>query len=307
MRLVFLGTSEFARPALVAIAERYDVTLVVTQPDRPVGRHAKLTPPPVKDEAGRLGLPVFQPERINVEDSLERLRDATPDAIVVAAYGQLLKPGVFTLAPLGAVNIHASLLPAYRGAAPVNWAIIRGETRTGITTFLIDAGMDTGDVLLQRALDIEPDETAADLEKRLALLGADVIIETLEGLLNGTLSPHPQPQSGVSMAPRLSRDDGRIDWKAPARRIYDLVRGANPWPGAWTLLGEERVKVHRTSLTEIEHGSIAPGEIALRETDRLLVGTVDRLIEIDEVQREGRPPTSGPDFLHGLRGPANFI
>jgi len=306
VRLVFLGTSEFARPALVDLADRHEISLVVTQPDRPVGRHAVVGPPPMKEEALRLGLPVFQPERINVGDSLERLRAAAPEAIVVASYGQLLKPGVFTLAPLGTINIHASLLPAYRGAAPVNWAIIRGEKTTGITTFLIDAGMDTGDLLLQRAIDIEPDETAGRLEERLARLGAEAIVETLEGLRDGTLTPRPQPEDGVSMAPQLSRDDGRIDWGSAAQRVHDLVRGTSSWPGAWTFLGEERVKVHRTSMTEIDRGPISPGEIGLRETDRLLVGTGDRLIEIVEIQREGRPRIRGTDFLHGLHGPASF-
>ncbi len=306
MRLVFLGTSEFARPALVALADRHEISLVVTQPNRPVGRHAVLRPPPIKEEALRLGLPVFQPERINTESSLERLRAAAPDAIVVAAYGQLLKTGVFTLAPLGTINIHASLLPAYRGAAPVHWAIIRGETTTGITTFLIDAGMDTGELLLQRSIDIAPDETAGDIEERLAHLGGGVIVETVEGLRDGTLIPRPQPEDGVSMAPQLSRDDGRIGWGLPVRRIHDLVRGTSPWPGAWTLLEDERVKVHRASTTEIECDSISPGEIGLRETDRLIVGTGDRLIEIHEIQRESRPRISGRDFLHGLRGPASF-
>jgi len=306
VRLVFLGTSEFARPALVALADRHEIPLVVAQPDRPAGRRGALRPPPIKKEAASLGLSVFQPERINAEGSLDRLRAAAPEAIVVAAYGQLLKPGVFELAPRGAINIHASLLPAYRGAAPIQWAIIRGETETGITTFLIDAGMDTGDLLLQRRLDIGPDETAGELEARLARLGAEAIVETLDGLRGGTLAPRPQPEEGVSTAPRLSRDDGRIDWSAPAHRIHDLVRGTSPWPGAWTLLDGERVKMHRTARTSVESGRIPPGGIGLRETDRLLVGTGDRLIEILEVQREGRPRVRGTDFLHGLRGPAVF-
>ncbi len=306
MRLVFLGTSAFARPALAALADRHEVQLVVTQPDRPAGRHREPRPSPIKEEAVSLGLPLFQPERINADVSLGRLRTAAPEATVVAAYGQLLKSGVFELAPLGAINVHASLLPAYRGAAPINWAIIRGETETGITTILIDAGMDTGDLLLQRELDIGPDETAGELGARLARLGAEVVVETLEGLQDGTLTPRPQPEEDVSMAPRLSRDDGRIDWRTPAQRTHDLVRGTSPWPGAWTLLEGERIKVHRTARTEVESGPISPGEIGLRETDRLLVGTADRLIEILEVQREGRPRIDGAAFLHGLHGPASF-
>lgn len=306
MRLVFLGTSSFACPALAALADRHEIPLVVTQPDRPVGRHADRRPTPVKQEAFRLGLPVYQPERISRPEPIERLREADPEAIVVASYGQLLKPAVFTLPPKGTINIHASLLPAYRGAAPIQWAIIRGETTTGITTFLIDAGMDTGDLLLLRPLDIDPDETAGKLELRLARLGADAIVETLERIEAGTITPRPQPEGGASQAPRLSRDDGRIDWRSPADGIHNLVRGAYPWPGAWTLLDDERVKVHRTRTTDIECGPIAPGEVGLREADRLLVGTGSRLLEICEVQREGRPRTGGSDFLHGLHGPARF-
>jgi methionyl-tRNA formyltransferase len=306
VRLVFVGTSRFACPALVALAGQHEIPLVVTQPDRPVGRHAALGPPPVKEEALLLGLSVFQPERINGEGALARLRIAAPEAIVVAAYGQLLKPDVFTLAPLGTINIHASLLPAYRGAAPVHWAIIRGETTTGVTTFLIDEGMDTGDLLLQRSIDIAPDETAGELEERLAQLGAGVIMETVEAVRDGTLTPRPQPEEAASMAPQLSRGDGRIDWESPVRCIHDLVRGTSPWPGAWTLLEDERVKIHRASMTEIECGPISPGEIALRTTGRLLVGTGDRLLEVREIQREGRPRIGGADFLHGLHGPASF-
>jgi methionyl-tRNA formyltransferase len=306
VKLAFLGTSRFACPALAALAERHEVALVVTQPDRPVGRHARLQPPPVREAADRLGLPVFQPERINVEPSVERLRAALPEAIVVAAYGQLLKPAVFRLAPLGTINIHASLLPAYRGAAPIPWAILRGERTTGITTFLIDAGMDTGAMLLQRPIDIGPDETAGELEDRLAQIGADLVLETLDGLYDGSVHATAQPKEGISTAPPLSREDGRIDWTRPASEIHDLIRGTNPWPGAWTELAGQRIKLHRSSLTGIACGRIRPGEIGLRETDRLLVGTGDRLIELLELQRQGRPRTSGADFLHGLRGSPTF-
>ena len=306
MRVAFLGTSAFACPALAAVAERHDVSLVVTQPDRPVGRHATLTPPPVKAQAAQLGLPVFQPERINREAAIERLREAAAEVFVVAAYGQLLKPAVFEMPPFGTINIHASLLPAYRGGAPVHWAIIRGEKRTGISTFYIEAGMDTGDVLLKRATDIDPDETAGELEARLAALGAETILETLSGLESGDLEAVPQPEVGVTTAPLMSRDTGRIDWDAPAQQVHDLVRGTNPWPGAWTRLDGERVKVHRTARTEVDRGSIPSGEVALRDTDRLLVATGDRMIEILEVQRVGKPRADGAAFLHGLRGPARF-
>jgi len=307
MRIVFLGTAGFACPALEGLAVRHGLALVVTQPDRPAGRGGKLRRPPVKSSAEELGLSVIQPERINAPEIVERLIDVAPDAIVVAAYGQILRPRVFGIPPLGTINIHASLLPAYRGAAPVQWAIVRGERTTGITTFLIDAGMDTGEALLRRELPIGPDETALELERRLAELGASAILETLDGIEAGSLVPIPQPEEGVSYAPMLTRDAGRIDWALSASAVHDLVRGTVPWPGAWTTLGSERVKVHRSARTGISSGRIPPGGIAPAETERLLVGCGDGLIELLEVQREGRPRVEGCAFLHGLREADRFV
>lgn len=306
MRIVFLGTGSFACPALKAMADAHDVALVVTQPDRPAGRGGGLREPPAKELATRLGLPILQPERVKADDAVEAIRAASPDVAVVAAYGQILKERVFAIPSLGTINIHASLLPAYRGAAPVHWAIVRGETETGVTTFFIDAGMDTGDMLLQRGLDIGPDETAGALERRLAEVGASLILDTLDGVDAGTLSATPQPDEGVSLAPMLRREDGRVDWTKSAAEIHNLIRGTNPWPGAWTKLGEERVKVHASARTGIGRGSAEPGEIALGETGRLLVGTGGELIELLEVQREGRPRIDGKAFLNGLRGAARF-
>ncbi len=305
MRVAFLGTSSFAVPALRAVAERHEVALVVTQPDRPVGRHAVMAAPPVKQTAVALGLPLLQPERVNREDAVSPLRAARPEVLVVAAYGQLLRPAVFDLAPLGAINIHASLLPRYRGAAPVNWVIARGETTTGITTFRIDSGMDTGPTLLLRSLRIEPDETAGELESRLAALGAETIVETLDGLRSGVLVPTPQPD-GATLAPKLERGDGRINWARPSSEVHNLVRGMNPWPGAWATLGGERVKVHRTALTDIFPGRLAPGALGPREADRLLVACGDRLLEILEIQRDGRARAPGSEFLNGLRPGSSF-
>ena len=306
MRIVFLGTAGFACPALTTLAKEHEIALVITQPDRPVGRHAVLTPPPVKEEAVRLRLPVFQPEKINAPDSLARIRDAHPDAIVVAAYGQLLKPELISIPPAGTINIHASLLPRYRGAAPINWVIINGEKETGITTFLIDAGMDTGPILMQRKAEIRPDETAGELRDRLAALGAEVIQKTLVGLESGNITPIPQDDSQATFAPRLSRDDGKIDWTRPAQEIYNLIRGTNPWPGAFTHLNGARIKVHKSRLTGINRGKYAPGEVVLRETGRLLVAAGDELLELLEVQRAGRPRISGREFLNGLRGKARL-
>jgi len=305
MRIAFLGTSSFAVPALRALAQRHTIALVVTQPDRPSGRHAVVVPPPVKRAALEAGLPISQPERVNGEDVVGQLRDSRPDVLVVAAYGQLLRPAVFGLAPLGAINIHASLLPRYRGAAPVHWAIVNGEETTGITTFVIDRGMDTGPILLSRPLSIGADETAGELEARLALLGADVMAETLDRLAAGTLSPAPQPD-GATMAPKLARDDGHVDWAAPARSVHNLVRGMTPWPGAWTTLDGERVKIHRAALTHIAAGPLPPGALGPQESARLLVACNDLLLEVLEIQREGRARTSGSEFLNGLRRGALF-
>jgi methionyl-tRNA formyltransferase len=306
MRLVFLGTSAFACPALCALVETHDVALVITQPDRPAGRKRRLCPPAIKVAASELGLKVAQPERINSSDGLDILGNAAPDAIVVASYGQLLREAVFSLPPLGTINIHASLLPCYRGAAPINWAIINGEQETGITTFLIDKGMDTGKILMKETLAIGKDETAGELHDRLATLGAKVIIETLSGIENKTLMPTVQNEDEASLAPKLCREDGKIDWTQTAQEIHNRVRGMNPYPGAFTLLGKETVKVHRTLVPGIGCGDVLPGEIALKETGRVLVGTGDDLIEIMEVQRECRPRVSGHAFLNGLRGEARF-
>lgn len=261
----------------------------------------------MKTAARNLGLPTEQPERINTEPVIDRVRAASPDVIVVAAYGQMLKPNLFGIPPNGTINIHASLLPAYRGAAPVQWALVRGERTTGITTFLIDRGMDTGDLLLLRDLEIGPDETAGELGTRLAELGAAVLLETLDGISSGTIVPRPQPADGVTFAPMLTRDDGRIDWSASASDVHNLIRGTSPWPGAWTILRQERIKVHRSVRTGVLKGSVEPGEIALPETGRLLVGCSDELIELVGLQREGRPRVDGDAFLNGLRSARRFI
>lgn len=306
MKLAFFGSSPFACPALRSLHARFGVDLVVTQPDRPVGRRALPAATAVKQLARELHLAVDQPERVSAPAPVERLTALAPDVIVVASYGQLLRPSVFQIPPMGTINIHSSLLPAYRGAAPVNWAIIRGEKTTGITTFVIEEGLDTGDILMKRALAIDPDETAGELECRLAMLGADVIVYTLEGLMEGTLDPVPQPEQGVSLAPRLTRDDGRIVWDAPSEEIHNLVRGTSPWPGAWTRLDGRRIKVQRTKRTDLSCGDLAPGTIGPFEARRLLVATRDLFLEIAELQCEGRCCTNGWDFLQGYRSSRAF-
>ena len=306
MRIVFLGTSAFACPALCALAKAHDVALVITQPDRPAGRKRELRPSAVKTASLDLSLPHAQPERINSEEGINLLRETAPEAIVVSSYGQFLSTKVFSLPPHGTINIHASLLPRYRGAAPINWAIIRGEAETGVTTFFIEKGMDSGETLVQRSCPIGPDETAGELHDRLASLGAEAILDTLHSIEEGTAHPTLQREEEATLAPKLSHADGDIDWAKRACDIHNLVRGLNPWPGAFTHLGGETVKIHRTTLPGIGRGTIKPGMIALQETGRLLVGTGDELIEILEIQRECHPRTSGRSFLNGLRGESRF-
>jgi methionyl-tRNA formyltransferase len=260
----------------------------------------------VKKASLDLGLPIAQIENTNSPEGIDILKRAAPQVSVVASYGQLLKREVFLLPEHGTINIHASLLPRYRGPAPINWAIIRGESQTGVTTFFIEQGMDTGDILLQRSCPIEPNETAGQLHDRLAAIGAEAILETLQMVESGKTNPTPQKDEEATIAPKLSRSDGRIAWQDKACDIHNLVRGLNPWPGAYTHLGNEAVKIHKTLLTQLGCGSLSPGTIALRKSGRLLVATGKNLIEILEIQRENRATTSGKAFLNGLRADSAF-
>ena len=306
MRIAFFGTSSFACPALEALVKAHDIALVITQPDRPAGRKRTLRQSPVKKAALENGLPIAQIERVNSAEGIDILKRAAPEVSVVASYGQLLTSDVFTLPPRGAINIHASLLPHYRGCAPINWVIINGESSTGITTFFIDKGMDSGDILLQRSCVIGPNETAGQLHDRLALLGAETIMETLQLVETGKAKPIAQEDEKATIAPKLSSRDKEIDWKDKACDIHNLVRGLNPWPGAYSNLGKEKVKIHRTLLTGIGCGDFAPGDIALKKSGRLLVATGKDLIEILEIQRQSRSISSGKAFLHGLRDNSRF-
>lgn len=270
---------------------------MITQPDRPAGRGLNLAAPPAKEAAQRLGLPVLQPRTINGPAVLDQLRDLRLDFLVVAAFGQFLRSPTLQLPRLGAVNIHASLLPSYRGAAPVAWAVIRGEKETGVTTFILDEGMDTGPLLLQRVVPVGPDETAGELESRLAALGAELILESLEGVASGQLVPASQPVEGT-LAPKLHKEDGRIRWESEAERIHDLVRGTHPWPGAQTTLRDKLVKVHRTRIAEKTASDEVAGVILPRR-DRLLVGTGRGVLEILELQPAGCRAISGQEFVCG--------
>jgi methionyl-tRNA formyltransferase len=302
MRLVFLGTPAFAVPTLERIVHAgHEVVTVVTQPDRPRGRGQQPAFPPVKETAVRLGLPVYQPERVRRPEAVEQLRALAPDAMVVVGYGQLIPQVVIDIAALGIINVHASLLPKYRGAGPIQWAIANGETRTGVTTMRINAGLDTGDMLLKAETDIGPDETAVELGRRLAEMGADLLVETLTGVAAGTIAPEPQDDSQASFAPLLKKEDGRIDWSGSAATIHNRARGFQPWPGAYTAFRGQALHVWRTGAGGRGPGAggLAPGRILRLRPLSVSCGMGE--IELVEVQMEGRKRMAAADFVNGQR------
>jgi len=291
-------------PTLRALAAHpdFEIVLVVTRPDRPAGRGLKLHPTPVKELAQELELPLFQPEKVNRE--VERLRELQPDVTVVVAYGQILSKDVIEVPKLGTVNLHASLLPKYRGAAPVPWALMKGETVTGVTTFLIDEGLDTGPILRQREVPIAPEDTAGTLERKLAEVGASLMVETLEGLREGTLQPKPQDDSRATYAPKITPEMARIDWTRSAPEIHNLVRAMEPRPGAFTFFRDRRLKVHRTRVVTAPSRAGdggKPGEVVGVGEEGLWVATGDGVLELLEVHPEGKRRMSGRDFANGYR------
>lgn len=297
MRVVFMGTPEFAVPSLEALVQAgHMVTAVITQPDRPAGRGKKLQPPPVKQKALELGLEVFQPERVRRDEGYDYLVAQKPDVIAVVGYGQLLPQRILDIARHGCVNVHSSLLPQYRGAAPMNWAIVNGETVSGVSTMKLVLEMDAGDVLLARETPIGENETAPELSARLAPMGAELLVETLAGLDAGTITPTPQDPSNVSYAPIMKREDGLIDWSRSARELHDRARGFDPWPGAYTEFRGKRLHIRRTRVSD---GSAAPGAMAL-EDGRVLIGCGGGgRLEALEVQVEGKKRMPALDFWHG--------
>jgi len=299
MRLVFLGTPAFAVPSLERLVQAgHELLAVYTQPDRPRGRGGELGAPPVKLAAERLGLSVRQPERIRLPEVAGQLAGLRADAMVVVGYGQIIPQSVIDLAPLGIINVHASLLPKYRGAAPIQWSIANGETVTGVTTMRIDAGLDTGDILLQRETPIGSEETAVELGERLAVMGAELLIETLRALEAGALVPRKQEDSQATHAPILRKEDGRIDWALTATEIGNRIRGFVPWPGAWTSFRGQLLHVWRAKVAE-EPAAGVPG--AVRTAGRRLLVFCGRgtRLELLEVQMEGRRKIRGADFLSG--------
>ncbi len=301
MRVVFLGSGVFAIPSFEALlAAGHEILALVTQPDKEKGRGRDFAPPPLKPVAEARGIAVLQPRRVREPESVAALQALAPDLQVVVAYGQILPGAILAIPRLGTINVHGSLLPRYRGAAPIQWAIARGETESGVTTMLLDEGLDTGPVLLEKTTPIGPEETAQQLQTRLAVLGAEVLIETVAGLAAGRLEPRAQDHAAASLAPILRKEDGRIDWSQPATVIHQRLRGFTPWPGAFTTWRGQLLKVLEARV--LPDGPGVPGTIGPVVDGFLVVacGNGTRL-GLLELQLEGRKRVGGAAFAAGAR------
>ncbi len=308
MRVVFLGTPQFAVSSLAALAARHEVALVVSQPDRPRGRGRQTAPTPVKELALSLGLPVRQFERLREPEARAAFEAAGAEAAVVVAYGLLVPDWLIAMHRLGAVNAHGSLLPAWRGAAPINRAIMSGDAETGITTMQLVSRLDAGPVLLERRTPIGPAETAGELAARLADIAAELLLETLDGLAAGTVAPRPQDEERATYAPKLAKDEGRIRWDAPAGAIANLVRGVNPWPGAFTSAGGRTLKIWRAAPMECGKPVEMPGTVlAAAARDGLIVAAADDALSVLEAQWEGKRALPARELLRGTPIPVGSV
>ncbi len=303
LRIVFCGTPSFAAPSLRFLAAQRDFQIegVVTQPDRPRGRGQEPASPAVKEAALEAAIPVYQPETIKADAALEYFQRVAPDAVVIIAYGQIIPQRLIEIPRLGWINLHASLLPKYRGAAPINWAIANGETRTGLTTMQIDAGLDTGPSLLKYETEIAPDETAAELTARLAEAGAPLVAETLRQLDRGEGVATPQDSSQATFAPALKKEDGRVDWSLAAQKIYNRIRGFQPWPGAFTTFRGKSCQIWGTPLKPVAAGGENGILLPTREDGLLVICGGTSVLRIDFAQLEGRKRVTGPEFGRGAR------
>ncbi len=296
-KIIFMGTPEFAVPALTALIKHHTVVAVVTQPDRPKGRGRKLMPSPVKETALAAGVPVLQPRTLKDPAAVAELAALQPDVIVVAAFGQILRPNVLNLPPRGCINVHASLLPRWRGAAPVAAAIRAGDTETGVTLMKMDEGLDTGDIIRARAIPIRADHTRATLTAELAELGATLLIETLPDWLAGNITPQPQDDALATFAPRIKKEAGRINWQQSAAEIERLTRAFNPWPGAFTLWNDIRIKILSAAVTE--NSPVEPG-VVFKLNDRIAVGTGAGALVLDKIQPAGKRAMLATAFANGF-------
>jgi methionyl-tRNA formyltransferase len=298
-RIVFMGTPEFACPTLQALVDRgEEVVAVVTQPDRPKGRGQQLAPPPVKELAQRHGIPVLQPVKVRQPEVVEQLKELAPDLIVVVAFGQILPKSVLEIPRHGCINIHASLLPRWRGAAPINWCLIGGDTETGVTTMQMDVGLDTGDMLVKRTIPIGPDDDARTLHDKLSLLGAEALGETLDLLAAGRLVAEKQDDALTCYAAMLKKEDGELDWSRPATELRNRIRGMNPWPGTFTFWDGKLVKVFRGGEGA---GSGQPGTVLRAGRDGIEVACGSGSLVLAELQLEGKKRLPAAEFLAGCR------
>jgi methionyl-tRNA formyltransferase len=302
LRIVFCGTSDFALPSLrhLAAQPNFEIVGVVTQPDRPRGRGHATASPPVKDAAGAAGLAVYQPDKIKSDEAFEYFKRLTPDVVTIIAYGQIIPQRLIDLPRLGWINLHGSLLPKYRGAAPIHRAILDGEARTGLTTMRIDAGLDTGPMLLKHETEIGPDETAPELYARLAEAGAPLLAETLRGLERGTLTAIPQDTSQATFAPPLKKEEGRIDWSLPSQQIYNRIRALQPWPGTFTSFRGKNCAIWGCP-ADLEPSQQPPGAIALRGDNVIVTCGGGSALRIEFVQLEGRKRVTAREFANGAR------
>jgi len=326
LRIIFMGTAELSCASLEKLFNDKSLQLVavVTQPDKPKGRELKFTPPPVKNLAEKLNLPVLQPLKARDEKFIGELRELKPDLIIVVAYGQILPQSILDLPPFGCLNVHTSLLPKYRGAAPIQWAIADGEPETGVTIMKMDAGLDTGPILSTRRTPILPTDDSQILHDRLAQLGAELLAETIPAYVAGKISPQPQPAEGSTYAAKIKKEDGQIDWQQPARKIWNRLRAFTPWPGAFTFLPEQS-SVGRASSradataakpqllkiwkAEVVEKSGAPGEVLFADKTGIVVGCGQNALRILELQREGGKRLTAEQFLAGfpLKVGAKFV
>ena len=296
-KVVFMGSPDFSLPSLRALAGTYDIVGVVTQPDRASGRGRELKAPPVKLLAQELGIPVMQPEKLRLPEAMENLRAWSPDLIVVAAFGQILKKDVLELPRFGCINVHASLLPRWRGAAPINAAILAGDEETGVTVMQMDVGLDTGPMLAKRSIRLAPTDTAGSVFEALSQLGANLLLSTLPDYLSGKLLPQPQPEEGITYAPMLKKEEGKLDFTHDANELERRIRAFNPWPGAYMEFDGVLLKIHRA---HVESGNAEAGK-RLVVQNQPAVGAGGGLLILDEVQPAGKKSMSGKSFLSGAR------
>ncbi len=309
MRIIFMGTPDFSVGILEAMASRgHDIVLAVTQPDKPKGRGGQVSFSPVKEAAMRLSIPVFQPKKIRDPENIAVLREQKPDMIVVAAFGQILPEEILTMAPFGCINVHASLLPKYRGASPIQWAVLEGEKESGVTIMRMDTGVDTGDMYAQKAIPLDPEETAGSLFEKLASLGAELLCDTIEAIEKGTAVPTPQDHTLATSTGKIDKSMGKMDWTLPAAVLERRVRGLSPWPGAYTFCNKKTLKIWKARVANGDFsGHTDPPGTLLETKEALVVQTGDGALCLTEVQLEGKKRMDAAAFLRGFPLPQGTV